>query len=100
MLPVCSQPKEHPHDQSSLLKVFLNIHLSTLVSFKSHCEGNSMIQAFFESPWPMIIAVLGIALFFGALILAIQVIEEKSKISKRKAYWAGRKQRSGNSKTD
>ena len=46
-----------------------------------------------RDPWPVIALVFSTALFFGALILSLTVIDEKLKISKRKAYWAGRKQR-------
>lgn len=44
------------------------------------------------SPWPFAALVMAVVLFFGSLILALEVIKEKFKISRRKAYWAGRKQ--------
>lgn len=53
-------------------------------------DGAAMIL---RDPWPIIALVISTTLFFGALILSLTVIDEKAKISKRKAYWAGRKQR-------
>lgn len=54
---------------------------------------------FLESPWPFVALVMAIVLFFGSLILASDVIIEKMKISRRKAYWAGRKQSGNGRKT-
>lgn len=42
-------------------------------------------------PWPFVALIFGAALFIGAMILALTVIEEKTKLSKQRAYWAGRK---------
>ena len=46
---------------------------------------------FLESPWPVVALVLAIVLFFGSLLIASEAITEKMKISRRGAYWAGRK---------
>lgn len=48
-------------------------------------------QTFLDSPWPFAALIFSICLLFGSLILASDVILEKMKISRRKAYWAGRK---------
>lgn len=42
------------------------------------------------SAFPTVMLVLGIVTFFGGLYLALLAIEEKGKISKRRAYWKGR----------
>lgn len=52
-----------------------------------------MFDAFVSDQWAIAGLILATALFFGTLILALQVIEEKSKIRRDKAYWAGRKKR-------
>ena len=57
-----------------------------------------LIQTFLASPWPFAALILSICLFFGALIIASEAIREKMKISRRKAYWAGRKQAKNGSK--
>lgn len=49
------------------------------------------IQTFLDSPWPFAALIFSICLCFGSLILASDVILEKMKISRNKAYWAGRK---------
>lgn len=50
-----------------------------------------LLQLFLDSSWPLTALVFAIVLFIGALIIALDVVEEKGKISKNKAYWAGRK---------
>lgn len=50
-----------------------------------------LVQTFLDSPWPFAALLFSICLFFGALLIASDVIVEKMKISRRKAYWAGRK---------
>jgi len=51
-----------------------------------------LVQTFLDSPWPFAALLFSICLFFGALLIASEAIVEKMKISRRKAYWAGRKQ--------
>jgi hypothetical protein len=53
-----------------------------------------MIEMLLNSTWPLAAIIMAITLFFASLILAMQVILEKHKIAKKKAYWAGRKGRS------
>ena len=48
------------------------------------------LDAFFNSPWPGVMLLLSIVLFFGSLYMALGVIEEKGKASRKRAYWAGR----------
>lgn len=50
-----------------------------------------MILQLLDSPAPIIAITLSVVLFMGALLIAMSAIEEKSKIAKRKAYWAGRR---------
>ncbi len=54
---------------------------------------------FVASPWPVVALTFAIFLFFGTLIIALDVIEEKGKISRSKAYWAGRKQNKNGTST-
>lgn len=59
------------------------------------------MQAFLSSSWPLAALMFAITLFIGSLILAMTVIDEKQKIAKRKAFWAGLKGRSqGEAKAD
>lgn len=50
-----------------------------------------IVALFLKGPWPFIALIGAAALFIGAIFLSLTVIDEKGKISKRKAYWAGRK---------
>ena len=43
-----------------------------------------------NSSLPLLMLLFGIVTFLGGLFLALTVIEEKSKISKKRAYWKGR----------
>jgi hypothetical protein len=58
-----------------------------------------LFRTFLESPWPFAALIFSIALFFGTFLIASEVILEKMKISRRKAYWAGRKQSKAKPKT-
>ncbi|MCX9147287.1 DUF2726 domain-containing protein [Erythrobacter sp. WG] len=46
---------------------------------------------FLTGPWPLTALIISIVLFCGALVLSLTVIDEKIKIAKRKAFWAGRR---------
>lgn len=48
-------------------------------------------EGIFNGPWPIVALILSVFFFIGALIISLTVIDEKVKISKRKAFWAGRK---------
>lgn len=50
-----------------------------------------MVSTFFESQWAIIGLIFAFFLFFGSIILVLEVVKEKHKISRDKAYWAGRK---------
>lgn len=50
-----------------------------------------VVRTFLDSPWPFAALLFSICLFFGSLLIASEVIVEKMNISRRKAYWAGRK---------
>ncbi len=52
----------------------------------------AMISSFLASPWPTAALIFAIALFFGALILGLEVVEQKHIIARKKAFWAGRRQ--------
>jgi hypothetical protein len=58
-----------------------------------------LFRTFLESPWPFAAFIFSISLFFGSFLIASEVILEKMKISRRKAYWAGRKQSGNGRKT-
>lgn len=49
------------------------------------------LALFLETPWPIAALIMGLSLFIGGIILSLNVLDEKIKIAKRKAYWAGRK---------
>ncbi len=51
------------------------------------------IQSLLASPAPIAMFVFGLVLALGAMFLAMTVIDEKSKISRKKAYWSGRRQK-------
>lgn len=44
-----------------------------------------------NSPWPTTALIMAMVLFVGSIFLALTVIDEKGQISRRKAYWAGRR---------
>lgn len=50
------------------------------------------IGTFLDSTGPLAILILGLVLALGAMYLSMAAISEKSKTSKKKAYWAGRNQ--------
>lgn len=44
-----------------------------------------------NSPWPTTALIMAMVLFVASIFLALTVIDEKGQISRRKAYWAGRR---------
>ncbi|MDG6078928.1 DUF2726 domain-containing protein [Erythrobacter litoralis] len=49
------------------------------------------LKILLNSPWPATMLILGLVLSVGALFLTMTVVDEKSKLSKKRAYWSGRK---------
>lgn len=58
-----------------------------------------MIIEILKSPFPLMAIIFSIVIFFGALRIGLTTIEEKMKLSKRKAYWAGRNGRANTHST-